>query len=1289
MKKSMKKMCANLLVVAILMTILATFPMGGMVASAVGPDDVKATGTIFGTEPSSSNVFQNAFDGDTGKAFGGKPGGYCGMDLGEDAKPLTAVRIYPRDNFQERIQYTMIQGANGVASIDENGLLDDSQLTWETIYTIPEAYSGWKEFDAGVDFEAPSAYRYIRVISADGVYPSYGEVEFYVSGLQEGQTPTPTAVPTPSPTPGPTRDPSGAQPVIEETFNTLPYFNGKNGTATVENNMLTMVKDKAGSNFNLIIWSDTVDKDYDSTFTVTFEAEVSGGYLGNRWDGYAVALRKNSGSNTELIRMVPSEYGTIITKGANGDALETISEGWHSYAVVFNKKSDTYSMFVDSICFVQNGALGWNDDDQHGFYIQSGHNDATGSTLHMKDFCVYDVALYGDVSPTAEPTPAATMDPDAPPTPEPTQMPTDHEFKLSGQIFGSRATSTNYYWYAMDGDTSTVFGGETSGYVGIDLGDFKAAVTRIRLYPRSNNGDMTARHIGAVIEGTNGVASVRPDGSLDDSNLTHWETIYTITAPPSHNAWTEYTLDQFQLLRKYRYIRYRSASSQNASVAEIEFYSDPTISIPETYDKTGTPFGDDSSYLNVFDGASATGMIGGSYVGMDFGADTSVVTSVSYYPVPGLESELVGGRIQVGKGDGTVNADGTLSGDIAWTTVYEISQEPDGNAWITVPYTAFTSLKGYRYMRFLSASGKCPAMAELIFTVDPTILIQPEFEVDKGKLLYTVGVMSDTHIDGGIEQWDPPIRQDVLDTVGTIRSEENAGLMILTGDITSCHCGANYTQERFNNVRQTMRQAMNSATQSGRTLYVTGNHEYSTGATDYNSGDYSFIMEEDVGAFTHSLYKTYNGVTYLSAYHYSIDGIEFIGINTPYSGGENHGNYVIDDDAISFVENVLAEIGQEKLVICACHYPFQDSRGISAPGKGMSTSMNNRLKAVLNAHPNTVYVYGHDHGGMYIMNDTFERTTPYTATGAVIGNKAEAPEGMVSSFAGSMAYYNSTIKYNGKTYSGIFTDSCPLAQALIIYVYDNCVELQMKNYGVMNGGSQVLASYPFPKSFDILGMVYGADAAAGKLSGIASGTTAGELKAVASVGGFTDVQVLGKDGALVSDNTPVTSDMTLVRTGSLGEITYALSDAPAPGASAIFRRGDVNGDNVIDAKDVTLLRRNIVAGMLDGTLYPEMDVNGDGAVNAKDVTILRRYIVGNATIAPSPADIGDVIGGDGADTAATFGQYNAVIDFDFGKLNASGSVNSGNVIGGDGADTAAVFGQYNAVVDFDFKKMNN
>ena len=56
--------------------------------------------------------------------------------------------------------------------------------------------------------------------------------------------------------------------------------------------------------------------------------------------------------------------------------------------------------------------------------------------------------------------------------------------------------------------------------------------------------------------------------------------------------------------------------------------------------------------------------------------------------------------------------------------------------------------------------------------------------------------------------------------------------------------------------------------------------------------------------------------------------------------------------------------------------------------------------------------------------------------------------------------------------------------------------------------------------------------------------------------------------------------------------------------------GDINCDNEINAKDVTMLRRYLASGW--GVTVDEKvaDINGDGEVNAKDVTMLRRYLAG-------------------------------------------------------------------------------
>ena len=58
-----------------------------------------------------------------------------------------------------------------------------------------------------------------------------------------------------------------------------------------------------------------------------------------------------------------------------------------------------------------------------------------------------------------------------------------------------------------------------------------------------------------------------------------------------------------------------------------------------------------------------------------------------------------------------------------------------------------------------------------------------------------------------------------------------------------------------------------------------------------------------------------------------------------------------------------------------------------------------------------------------------------------------------------------------------------------------------------------------------------------------------------------------------------------------------------------YKTGDVNGDNSVDMKDVTLMRRAL-AGW-DITINEEYaDVNGDKSFDMKDVTILRRYLAG-------------------------------------------------------------------------------
>ena len=63
--------------------------------------------------------------------------------------------------------------------------------------------------------------------------------------------------------------------------------------------------------------------------------------------------------------------------------------------------------------------------------------------------------------------------------------------------------------------------------------------------------------------------------------------------------------------------------------------------------------------------------------------------------------------------------------------------------------------------------------------------------------------------------------------------------------------------------------------------------------------------------------------------------------------------------------------------------------------------------------------------------------------------------------------------------------------------------------------------------------------------------------------------------------------------------------------SGLYQYGDANGDDTINLKDVTELRRLLAAGDVNvSDIEGNPDVNGDGVVTLKDVTLLRRYLAG-------------------------------------------------------------------------------
>jgi len=278
---------------------------------------------------------------------------------------------------------------------------------------------------------------------------------------------------------------------------------------------------------------------------------------------------------------------------------------------------------------------------------------------------------------------------------------------------------------------------------------------------------------------------------------------------------------------------------------------------------------------------------------------------------------------------------------------------------------------------------------------------------EKEKPLMTIACISDIHTERSLIDCDNlddiALRGSFLQTLKAIKDTENIDLMILGGDCTS---DATIPEENWLRVRKLIANASRSAFPTENVhpvLYVTGNHDYEVANWDnipkpYNAGDYyNFPMKKDIGELSKSdaFYEAAdNGelgkMTLLAAYHYVINGFDFIVLNCGKNFFKSAWDYNYSEESVQWVADKLAQIcgeNREKTVFFALHVPFSDSNSIREPSKGMASSPAEKLlKATLSLYPNLIMLYGHDHGGdkAYTRRKTSQRVTHYDSNGEVI-----------------------------------------------------------------------------------------------------------------------------------------------------------------------------------------------------------------------------------------------------------------------------------------------------------------
>ncbi len=118
-----------------------------------------------------------------------------------------------------------------------------------------------------------------------------------------------------------------------------------------------------------------------------------------------------------------------------------------------------------------------------------------------------------------------------------------------------------------------------------------------------------------------------------------------------------------------------------------------------------------------------------------------------------------------------------------------------------------------------------------------------------------------------------------------------------------------------------------------------------------------------------------------------------------------------------------------------------------------------------------------------------------------------------------------------------------------------------------------------------------------------TGTT--EQKAVISTNesdGSAEIRGLRKSTVIITKDDETTTE----------EYTYGICTISANGlvVEKAELLGDVNGDNTVDAKDLTVLARHVakIELITDAMLLQNADVTGEGQVTAADLTKLARYV---------------------------------------------------------------------------------
>ncbi|MBP3301013.1 MAG: metallophosphoesterase [Clostridia bacterium] len=317
-----------------------------------------------------------------------------------------------------------------------------------------------------------------------------------------------------------------------------------------------------------------------------------------------------------------------------------------------------------------------------------------------------------------------------------------------------------------------------------------------------------------------------------------------------------------------------------------------------------------------------------------------------------------------------------------------------------------------------------------------------------------IALFSDLHVEYGLQKNEKPMRPATAKSVQYAKElTDNKGFdVVLVGGDMSGGRGYWKNQAAVTRTKNSIYETLAKASKDGKVLFVSGNHDadpsliVKTPAGGDFSGDYGNIMKSKVGKFVSALYaddvkKGLSPYNELLCYRYTINGMEFIGLNTPYLGVE--GNESLCAEQTAWLTAEMKKIGKSKTVFLLCHYPKTSIGTMDTPAKTSASQCQVDLNKLFSQYPNIIYCYGHVHSGnlYWAKNNTSELVKP-EGKSTQVAKGIFSNTGIVAAHMGSMAYYENTLQPGS-----LSIEDPVVCQFVAVDVYANRISFRVHNTG--------------------------------------------------------------------------------------------------------------------------------------------------------------------------------------------------------------------------------------------------